>query len=123
MTGNGALLSLPPLEAAIAALEEEVEAFNQGTNQQPADGSSDWFVLRAKALGLSQLRRMAQLGLHGDPAAAERFYRSCAKTFKKLDVPDPVEVVRETLPDGSLPSATLPLQPGAADGSSAEKSP
>ncbi len=67
---------------AIAILEEEVAAFKQGTLDQPKEGTTDWFLLRAKALGLSHLRRMAQLSLHDNPAAAERFYRDCSKGMK-----------------------------------------
>ncbi len=81
------------IDAAIAILEAEVDSFNQGVPRvQPEENTTEWFILRAKALGLSHLRRMKQLGAHEDPAAAERFYRNCSSTFKKLNVPDPVPV-------------------------------
>lgn len=95
------------LDNAIKVMQEDVDSYNQGTNQQPAEGSTEWFVLRAKALGLSHLKRLAQLKLHGDPTGANRFYQACSKQFKLLDVPDPVLVDREKLPDGSLPTGVV----------------
>ena len=99
---------MTPLESAIALLEAEVEAFQQGTKFQPAEKSEAWFVLRAKALGLSHLRRMAQLRVHDDPAAAERFYRGCQKTFKSLGVPDEVIVEKELLEPAVLVKEAIP---------------
>lgn len=84
-----------PLERAIGELEGIVDSFGQGTRDAPAAGSKEWFILRAYALGLSSLRRMAQLEVGEEPAAAERFYRGCSKTFKRLEVPDPVEGEKE----------------------------
>jgi hypothetical protein len=86
------------IDRAIAQLQEEVDAYHQGTAQAPLEDSPEWFVLRAKSLGLSHLKRARQLGAHEKPAAAERFYRACSKTFKTLEVPDPVEVLREVAP-------------------------
>jgi len=45
-----------PLEEAVASLEAEVLAFGQGTKDQPEDLSRDFYLLRAKSLGLSYLR-------------------------------------------------------------------
>lgn len=82
------------LDAAIKVLEEEVAAFQQGTKDQPKEGSVDWFLLRARALSLSHLKRMQQLNLQGDAAAAERHYRNCSNLVKGADVPEPVVVVK-----------------------------
>ena len=93
---------MTPLERAIQELEALVAGFGQGGALAPREGTKDWFLLRAYALGLSQLRRMKQLALDEEPAAAERFYRKASTTFKQLNVPDPVEVVRETLSGGGV---------------------
>lgn len=95
------------IDLAIAQLEEQVAGFQQGTKAQPRDGSTEWFVLRALALGLTHLKRMRQLGVAGDHAAAERFYRHSGRLFKQLNVPDPVLVDREVLPDGTLPTGDI----------------
>lgn len=87
------------LDRAIVLMEEEVADFQNGTASAPKEGTAEWFLLRAKALGLSQLRRMKQLEVGDNPAAAERFYRGCAVTFKKLTVPDPVEIPTPADPD------------------------
>lgn len=89
---------MTPLEQAISSLQDEVDGFNQGTKSQPKDDSADFFALRAKALGLSVLKRIAQLGIEGDAAAVERFYRACAKQHKLSEVPPPVVVVKEVAP-------------------------
>ena len=70
------------LDRAIVQLQAEISAFRQGTPQQPGENSTDWFLLRAKALGLSMLKRMQQLELKERPAEAERYYRNCSKTAK-----------------------------------------
>ena len=85
------------LERAIEQLEAEVADFRQGSPGQPKEGTPEWFLLRAKALGLSHLRRMQQLQLENDPAACERYYRSCSATFKHLQVPPEQKVVREVI--------------------------
>ena len=86
------------IDAAIALLDAEV----QGLQPTPARaatpawaGSSDWFLLRAKSLGLSSLRRMKQLGVDVDPPASERFHR----TAEKYLVADPlIETAALTAP-------------------------
>lgn len=88
------------IEQAILQLEGEIAVLQPGTKNQPGEGTTDWFVLRALALGLSNLRRMKQLEVQDDPAAAERFYRRCSNTFKQLEVPDPVEAPVEAIQDG-----------------------
>ena len=85
------------LERAIVQLEAEVADFRQGSPGQPKEGTPEWFLLRAKALGLSHLRRMQQLQVGGDPAAAERYYRGCSALFKQLQVPSPTPVVKEVI--------------------------
>ena len=74
-----------PLEAAIAVLEEEVASFQQGTKTQPLVKTTDWFLLRARALGLSTLRTMRARALEDDPVGAERFYRH---SLGKMKAPD-----------------------------------
>ena len=70
------------LDAAIAQLEVETALYAQVTQQQPGEGTQEWFVLRAKALGLSCLRRMKQLGVGDSPRSAELFYREASKYTK-----------------------------------------
>jgi hypothetical protein len=82
------------LDQAIVQMELLVDGFGQGTTGAPKPGTAEWFLLRAHALGLSSLRRMQQLDVAKDPAAAERFYRRCSHDFKRLTVPDPVQVVK-----------------------------
>ena len=72
---------------AIEQLEADIATYGQGTNLQPAEGSAAWHILRAKSLGLSYLKRAAQLKLEGDPAATERFYRA-ACVHVKVEVPE-----------------------------------
>ena len=85
------------LERAIELLEAEVADFRQGSPGQPKEGTPEWFLLRAKALGLSSLRRMQQLQVGGDPAASERYYRSCSALFKQLQVPLEKKVPKEVI--------------------------
>lgn len=70
------------LKAAIEQLAAEVELFRLGTPSAPREGSADWFLLRAKMLSLSTLKRADQLMLGGNPPAAERFFTSCSRAFK-----------------------------------------
>jgi len=72
-------MSLP---AAIKILQAEVDGFGQGTPRAPKEGTADWYVLRAKSLALSTLKRADQLALAYSPAQAERFFASCGKTLK-----------------------------------------
>ena len=77
------------LDRAIVVLGEEVALFGQGTSAEPSDGSADWFVLRAKTLGLSYLKRIKQLEIERDAAATERFYRRSVSNIKLTEVPPP----------------------------------
>lgn len=70
------------LKSAIDQLQVEVDSFGQGTQAQPRENTPEWFLLRAKAIGLSVLKRMAQLDIERDPAACERLYRECSKEAK-----------------------------------------
>jgi len=70
------------VERAIEQLQTEMVAFGQGTPNQPKEHSTEWFILRARACGLSMLKRMKQLGVENEPAAAERFYRKASKEVK-----------------------------------------
>jgi hypothetical protein len=69
------------LAAAIARAEAELADFAPGTPQAPAEGSPDWYTLRARALALSTLRRAAQLSVT-DPEGFERFIRAAAGAVK-----------------------------------------
>lgn len=94
-----------PIESAIASLESELVEHGLGMNVQ--DNSPEWFLLRAKTLGLSYLRRAKQLEIQDDLAAADRYYRKCSETFKAVVVPPAVVVQRELLPDGTLPTGAV----------------
>lgn len=70
------------LRAAIKTLEMEVADFRQGTPQQPAEGSQDWWLLRAKSMALSSLRRADAMALENNPRGGERFFSSCSRLLK-----------------------------------------
>lgn len=70
------------LSAAIKALEAEVTDFRHGTPNAPAEGSQDWWLLRAKSLALSSLKRADQMALGGNPRGGERFFSSCGRLLK-----------------------------------------
>lgn len=72
------------LDRAIAALQQELLDLGVGQKKQPAEGSTDWYLLRGKAVGLSALRAMRAAAGTDDPAIAERFYKRFA-----ADVKDP----------------------------------
>jgi hypothetical protein len=66
------------IDSAIARLEQELEdlgAHAAATSKRPAEGTSNWFLLRAKATGLSLLRQMNQLELL-DAGSADAHYRA-----------------------------------------------
>lgn len=95
------------LSNAIDELAAELAAFNQGAKQQPRDGSTEWFLLRAKTCGMAYLKRLAQLGVESDAGACERVYKVSSKVFKAAEVPPEPEVVKELLPGDVAPSAVL----------------
>lgn len=70
------------LERAIATLEAEVAGFKQGTPDQPREGTEGWYVLRAKSLGLSLLKRMRKIGSMS--AREEEDLFRCAANAAKL---------------------------------------
>lgn len=80
------------LDSALKLLDAQIEEYGQGTPQQPAEGSTGWFMLRALSCGRMLLLRMKQLEAHDDPAAAERFYLQSSKSFKLASVPPAPEV-------------------------------
>ncbi len=88
---------MTPLETAVAQLQEEVDSYSQGTKNQPADGTVEFYLLRAHTLGLSYLKRLGQLDLSNDPPAAHRLFTAQERTFKLSAVPPPVEIPREVL--------------------------
>ena len=82
------------LDAAIRQLQSEIDGLMHANKPSASGadlntGSTDWWLLRAKSLGLSSLRRMAQLELHGDPVAAERYHRAAESHHVRLEVPPP----------------------------------
>lgn len=70
------------LDTAISQLQEESDAYTQGSKVQPRDGTTEWYVLRAITIGLGYLKRAKQLGLEDDVPAADRLYRAAAKASK-----------------------------------------
>ncbi len=70
------------LQSAIEMLQAEVDDFGQGTSRQPKEGSADWFLLRAKSLGLSSLKRAAQLKVDKSPVAANRHFLAVSRVLK-----------------------------------------
>lgn len=73
------------IDDAIAILEAEVAAFGQGTKDQPAEGTPEFFILRAKSVGLSMLRSMQARGLDS-PSRVESFYKATLRSAKIGDV-------------------------------------
>lgn len=70
------------LDVAISQLQEESDAYTQGSKVQPRDGTTEWYVLRAITIGLGFLKRAKQLELDNDVPAADRLYRAAAKASK-----------------------------------------
>ena len=69
------------LAAAVTRAKVEFDDFAAGTPQAPAEGSADWFYLRALGLALSTLRRAERIGAT-DPTGFERFMRTSSKRVK-----------------------------------------
>ena len=69
------------IERAIAKLEDQIAAYGQGTKTQPQEGSADWHVLRALALGLSHLRAVQATG-NITPVEAEQMYKAALAAGK-----------------------------------------
>ena len=90
------------LVAAIVALQEEIDSFNHGTQQQPKEGTTAWFMLRAKSIGMSYLKRLEQLGVENNPAASEGVRREAGKLLKRTEVPPEPLIVKETLPPAAI---------------------
>ena len=66
-------------------------ALGHGLKNTPRPGTTGFYLLRAKALGLSALRQMEALGIADDPAAVDMLYKSLVKEAK---APDVVAVVK-----------------------------
>lgn len=69
------------IERAIAKLEDQIASYGHGTKTQPAEGSADWYVCRALALGLSHLRTVQAAG-NLSPLEAEQMYRAALTANK-----------------------------------------
>lgn len=80
------------LDIAIAALEAELADLGVG-KKFPTDGSADWFLAHAKALGLAQLRRMKQMGVENSHSSVRNMYKKAliatkgVEDVEELDVP------------------------------------
>jgi hypothetical protein len=71
------------LQKAIEVIEAELK--DQGTARQPADGTVEWWLMQARALGLSWLRRAGQLELGDRIPAASEHYRKAGKYLKAIE--------------------------------------
>lgn len=69
------------LDDAIAVLEIEVAGFKLGTQDQPKADTPEFFLVRAKAVGLSMLKQMRAKGL-SEPERIESFYKQTSVTAK-----------------------------------------
>lgn len=67
---------------AIDLLAAEVDSFGQGTPAQPKDHTPEWFLLRAKSLGLAYLRQASLTGAHNSPVAATALYKKGLQGIK-----------------------------------------
>jgi hypothetical protein len=74
---------MTPLEDAVAQMQARVAEFGQGSAKQPKEQTTEWFMLRAAAAGLSFLQRMDTLKISHNAAACEELYRSAKKHFKQ----------------------------------------
>ncbi len=72
------------LSIAIAALEAELADLGVG-KRFPPDGSTDWFLAHAKALGLAQLQRMRQAGIEHSHSSIRRMYKSAVRATKGVE--------------------------------------
>jgi len=70
------------LEAAIATLEADIVRSGHGTPNAPAESSTEWYLNRARATGLTFLRGLAVSGLADDVEAAELDYRKSVRRLK-----------------------------------------
>lgn len=88
-----------PLERAIAALEIEVSLLTDQASKTPTggivDGTTDWWMLRAKTTGLSLLRTFLAQGLT-DPKEADDFRKNVRALLTKAD---PVVKAADPFPD------------------------
>lgn len=71
---------MTPLQAAIAQVQEELK--DQGTERQAPEGSTGWWLARARALGLSWLRLAERLEMGERMIEADQHYRTAARRMK-----------------------------------------
>ena len=99
------------LDNTLSTKQAEIDAYSPGITQggQPVvrESSQEWFELRGHALAQAYFKRVQVLGIESDPAACERLYRACLTVFKQAESPPAPEIVRERLPDGSLPPGAV----------------
>lgn len=69
--------------AAIALLESEILALGQGRKTQPDPCTTDWYLIRGKALALSFLRQLDASGFADDPQVVEKLYKAALKEQKQ----------------------------------------
>lgn len=102
------------LTNAIALLTEEVSV--QGTPQQPKDGTTEWYLLRARAIGLSWLKQQAQLDLGEDFVAADQHFQRVTRNLKGLDHGQIIsDQAIGAVPNGKGPGGSSPQpSPGQA---------
>lgn len=74
------------LGAALQEMHERLKA--QGSKAQPKEGTKEWFILRADALGELLLQCMKKQGVEGNPQAAEACYKNALKALKWNDNPN-----------------------------------
>jgi hypothetical protein len=67
---------MSPVEAAIAAFQEQIDSFATAASQVGFAGSSGYFQQRAYVLGQAYLLRVQSLGVEGDVSATERLYKT-----------------------------------------------
>ena len=66
---------MTPLESAILDEQNRVNSFGQGTAKQPQFGTSEYFSLRAAAVGLAFLQTLQSQAADNSVAACESIYK------------------------------------------------
>lgn len=79
---------MSPLEQAILRLEIQLADLGVGSVQQPEPMQSNWYLMRAVAIGLSALREMKEQELTTE-AEVEQFYRRRIKEVKSKKIQTP----------------------------------
>lgn len=95
------------LDKAIELLETEISALGQGKKDQPKEGTPEWYVLRAKGVGLTFLRHAKANGRDASNPEFQRFYR---KFSKEVKAPSPLDVPADVLqPEPPVDEVQPPL--------------